>query len=303
VNDLIPTCAPHDPAPRAPSIAVPRNACDCHAHVCGPAPRYPYAANRIYTPPDALMPEYRHMLDTLGVDRAVLVQPSVYGTDNRAMLDALDTDPQRLRGVAVVEFDVSVAEIEAMHARGVRGARCNIVDLTDGKGVLPVAALKSLAERIAAFGWHIEFLMHVDEFPDLDRQLAPIQVPMVFGHLGYVPAARGLHTAGFEALLRLMRGGQAWVKMTAPYRLTGSALPYGDVDAFAARLVEAAPQRLVWGSDWPHVICKTAMPNDGDLFDIFTRWVPDAEVRHRILVDNPAQLYGFQPMRPRSCPT
>jgi 2-pyrone-4,6-dicarboxylate lactonase len=243
--DSIPTCAPFDPAPRAPSFAVPPGACDCHAHVCGPATRYPYWPKRIYTPPDAVLPAYRHMLDTLGIERAVLVQPSVYGTDNRAMLDALAADPQRLRGVAVVEFDVTVAEIESLHAQGVRGVRCNIVDLKDGKGMLPMDALKPLASRIAPFGWHMEFLMHVDEFPDLDRQLAQFPVPVVFGHLGYVPAARGLRTEGYEALLRLMRDGKAWVKLTGPYRLTTGELPYAEVDEFAARLVEAAPQRLV----------------------------------------------------------
>jgi predicted TIM-barrel fold metal-dependent hydrolase len=293
VADSIPGCAPFDPAPRAPSFAVPRNACDTHAHVCGPAARYPYWPQRIYTPPDALLADYRHMLDTLGIERAVLVQPSVYGTDNRAMLDAIAADPQRLRGVAVVEAGITAAEIESLHAQGVRGVRCNIVDLKDGKGVLPMEALRSLASRVAPFGWHMEFLMHVDEFPDLDRQLCALPVPLVFGHLGYVNVARGLRTEGFEALLRLARGGKAWVKLTGPYRLTSSELPYAEVDEFAARLVEAAPQRLVWGSDWPHVTMKTAMPNDGALFDVFARWVPDAALRQRILVDNAAQLYGF----------
>jgi 2-pyrone-4,6-dicarboxylate lactonase len=159
--------------------------------------------------------------------------------------------------------------------------------------VLPVDALKSLASRIAPFGWHLEFLMHVDEFPDLDLQLTGIPVPMVFGHLGYVPVATGPKTPGFEALLRLMRDGRAWVKMTAPYRLTSSELPYTQADIFAARLVEAAPERLVWGSDWPHVTMKSAMPNDGDLFDVFARWVPDETIRNRILVENAAQLYDF----------
>jgi 2-pyrone-4,6-dicarboxylate lactonase len=293
MDDSTPTCPPHDSAPRAPSFAVPTGACDCHAHVCGPAGRYPYATDRIYTPPDALPSHYRHMLDTLGIERAVLVQPSVYGTDNRAMLDALAADPKRLRGVAVVDFDVSTAQVESLHARGVRGVRCNIVDLKTGKGVLPVDALKSLAAKVAPFGWHMEFLMHVDEFPDLDRQLSAIPVPMVFGHLGYVPASRGLHTDGFEALLRMMKDGRAWVKLTAPYRLTLSALPYSDVDEFAERLLDAAPQRLVWGSDWPHVIIKTAMPNDGDLFEVFARWVPAQADRRRILVDNAAALYDF----------
>jgi 2-pyrone-4,6-dicarboxylate lactonase len=293
MNDSTPTCAPHDPAPRAPTTAVPRDACDCHAHVCGPPSRYPYAPDRIYTPPDATMPDYRHLLDVLGVGRAVLVQPSVYGTDNRALLDALDTDPERLRGVAVVDGDIAIETLEAMHARGVRGVRCNIVDRKEGKGVLPVPELRALAERIEPLGWHIEFLMHVDDFPDLDRQLAPIRVPMVFGHLGYVKVDKGTETAGFAALLRLMRNGQAWVKLTAPYRLTESELPYPGVEALAARLLATQPEQLVWGSDWPHVIIKSSMPNDGDLFDVFSRWVPDAEMRRRILVDNPARLYGF----------
>lgn len=288
-----PLCAPHDPDPRRPAVAVPAGACDVHAHVCGPADRYPLIPERLYTPPEASMADFRHMLDALGVDRAVLVQPSIYGTDNRAMLDALASDPQRLRGVAVVPFDVPAGEIERLHAAGVRGVRCNIVDLKAGKGQLPLDALRRLAARIAPFGWHVEFLMHVDEFPDLDRQLADFPVPVVFGHLGYVPVARGTGTAGFAALLRLMRDGRAWVKLTAPYRLTGSAMPYPDTDAFAAELVDAAPGQLIWGSDWPHVYIRTAMPNDGDLFDVFARWVPDPVLRERILVDHPVRLYGF----------
>jgi predicted TIM-barrel fold metal-dependent hydrolase len=274
-------------------VAVPGNACDCHAHVCGPADRYPYWAQRIYTPPDASPADYRFMLDALGITRAVLVQPSVYADDNRALLDALDEDPVRLRGVAVVPYDSRSADLEALHERGVRGVRCNIVDLKESKGQLPLQSLRQLAMQIAPLGWHLEFLMHVDEFPDLDRQLGDFPVPLVFGHLGYVSTLRGPATEGFAALLRLVRDGKAWVKLTAPYRLTGSEMPYADTDAFAQRLVDAAPGRLVWGSDWPHVIVKTAMPNDGDLFDVFARWVPDAEVRKRILVDNPAQLYGF----------
>ena len=289
----IPTCAAHDPNPRAPKQAFPPLACDTHAHVCGPAGRYPYWSERIYTPPDALLGDFRAMLDTLGCERAVLVQPSVHDTDNRAMLAALDQDPVRLRGVAVVPFDVEAAEIERLHAAGVRGVRCNIVDLKTGKGQLPLDALRSLAAKIQPYGWHVEFLMHVNEFPDLDRQLANFPVPVVFGHLGYAPTSTGTSDAGFKALMRLMKDGAAWAKMTGPYRLTASSMPYPDTDAFAFALVEAAPQQLIWGSDWPHVIVKTGMPNDGDLADLLIHWVPDAAVRNRILVDNPARLYGF----------
>jgi predicted TIM-barrel fold metal-dependent hydrolase len=268
-------------------------ACDCHAHVCGPESRYPYSPNRLYTPEDASPADYRRMLDSLGMERGVLVQPSIYGTDNRALLDALAQDTARLRGVAVVPYDIESRELERLHEAGVRGVRQNIVDLKDGKGVLPLEPLRALAKRIKPFGWHVEFLMHVDEFPQLDRQLADFPVDVVFGHLGYVSAAKSPPEPGFQALLRLLRDGKAWVKLTAPYRLTMSALPYRDTDAFARALVDAAPQRLVWGTDWPHVFIKTALPEERKLLALLEHWVPHERLRRRILVDHPAQLYGF----------
>lgn len=288
-----PFAAPHDPHPRKPQVAVPAQACDTHAHVFGPGNTYPFIPNGLYTPSDALLPDFRHMLDALGVERAVLVQPSIYGTNNDCMLEALRQDTKRLRGVAVIPFDSDAKAIERLHAQGVRGVRCNIVDLKTGAGQLPLEPLRALAKRIQPFGWHVEFLMHVDEFPTLDRQLADFPVACAFGHLGYVPAAKGTGTQGFQALLRLMRDGKAWVKLTAPYRLTLSEMPYADTDAFAQALVEASPQRLLWGSDWPHVLVKSKMPNDGGLFDVFAKWVPDEKTRRAILVENPATLYDF----------
>ena len=270
-----------------------RGACDCHAHVCGPESRYPYSPNRLYTPEDASPADYRRMLDALGMERGVLVQPSIYGTDNRALLDALAQDPKRLRGIAVVPYDIHARELEKLHQAGVRGVRQNIVDLKEGKGQLPLDDLRKLAAKIKPFGWHVEFLMHVDEFPQLDRQLADFPVDVVFGHLGYVPARKSPAEPGFQALLRLMRDGKAWVKLTAPYRLTMSAMPYSDTDALARALVDAAPQRLLWGTDWPHVFIKTAMPEDRQLLALLEHWVPDERLRRRILVDQPAELYGF----------
>ena len=269
--------------------------CDCHAHVCGPENRYPYAPSRLYTPHDALPGDFRRMLDRLGITRGVLVQPSIYGTDNRALLDALAQDPARLRGVAVVPWEITSKEVEGLHASGVRGVRVNIVDLKEGKGVLPLDALRKLGEKIRPLGWHVEFLMHVDEFPELDRQLADFPVDVVFGHLGYVSTSKNIREPGFQALLRLMRDGKAWVKLTAPYRLTMSPMPYPDVAPFAQALVEAAPERLVWGTDWPHVFIKTAMPDDAALLELFKRWVPDERMQRCILVDNPAALYKFPP--------
>jgi 2-pyrone-4,6-dicarboxylate lactonase len=287
-----PNCAPHDPHPVEPSIKLPEGACDCHAHVCGPQDKYDYAENRLYTPPDALLSDFRQMLDALGIQRGVLVQPSIYGFDNRAMLDAIAMDPIRLRGVAALPADVSIAEIERLHSLGVRGTRCNIVDLKDGKGVLPVEYLQTLAEKIKPFDWHIEFLMHVNEFPDLDVQLDKLPVPLVFGHHGYEPAETA-GSEGFEALLRLMRDGKAWTKLTGPYRQTMEAFPYAAVRPIAQRLMEAAPQRLLWGTDWPHVHIKTGMPNDGGLLNLFVDWVRSDDLVKQIMVVNPAMLYGF----------
>lgn len=292
-NASAPLCAAPDPHPRAPAAKFPPMSCDTHAHICGPSAKYLYDAARIYTPPDALLPDYRHMLETLGVSRAVLVQPSVYGTDNAALLDALATDPKRLRGVAVIKPDTPFAELERMHEAGVRGVRCNIVDVKEGKGKLPMDMLLALARRIQPLGWHLEFLMHVDEFPDLDKLLDGFPVETVFGHLGYMKTDKGLNAPGFKSLLRLLQTGRGWVKLTGPYRISAGALPYADVTPYAHALMEAAPTQVVWGSDWPHVMVKGAMPNDGDLADCLSAWVPEQKMREQVLAHNPARLYGF----------
>jgi predicted TIM-barrel fold metal-dependent hydrolase len=291
-----PLCAAPDVEPHAPGTALPRGTCDCHAHICGPAALYPYDGERIYTPPDATLASYRHLLATLGVDRAVLVQPSVYGTDNRAMLAALRAAGPGFRGVAVVEPTIAAAEVEALHQAGVRGVRLNLVDRREGRNSVPVASVRALADRIAPFGWHIEFLVNLDEAPGFAAAVADLPVPIVLGHLGYPRAgARGWITApGFADLLGMLNGGRCWVKLTGPYRISGAAdMPYEDVDAVAARLAQAVPGRLIWGSDWPHVMMKKPMPNDGALCDLLARWIPDAATRTRILVENPVELYGF----------
>ena len=274
-----------------PAITPPPLSCDTHAHVCGPQSIYPLVANRLYNPPEASLQEYRHMLDTLGVQRGVLVQPSVYGTDNRALLDGLVQAQGRLRGVAVLPYDVSADEVRHLHRLGVRGVRCNIVDLKEGKGQLPLAGLQQLARTIAPLGWHLEFLMHVNEFPDLHRQMRTLPVPLVFGHLGYVPTSVG-GCEGFEGLLDLARAGQAWIKMTAPYRLTPESSPYASVAPVARLLCQQVPDRLLWGSDWPHVFIKTPMPNDGDLIDLMGSWMSSSADLHAIWVDHPKHLYG-----------
>jgi predicted TIM-barrel fold metal-dependent hydrolase len=288
-----PACAAPDFFPRKPKLVLPAGACDCHAHILGPAAEFAYAPERIYTPPDCLLGDYQTMLNTLGLERAVLVQPSVYGTDNRVMLRALRVGGSALRGVAVVDARVSEAELNDMHQAGVRGVRVNVVDVKEGKGALPLAELRYLAQRVAPLGWHMEFLMHVNEHPDLDQAFADFPVQVVLGHLGYMPTSQGLQSPGFQALLRLLNEGRTWVKLTGPYRISSNALPYSDVKAFAQALLQTAPDRVLWGSDWPHVMLKGTMPNDADLLDLLGSWIPDEEDLQKVLVSNPRRLYGF----------
>ena len=290
-NPQAPLCAGPDPTPHKPRLTLPPSSCDCHAHICDG--RYPYWSGRVYTPPNCLLPDYRHMLATLGVERAVLVQPSVYGVDNAALLDALQAGGGAFRGVAVVEETIDAATLERMHAAGIRGVRCNIVDIAEDKGKLPLALLEGLAAKIRPLGWHVELLMHADEFPQMDRAFADFPVDIVLGHLGYLPARKGTADGGFQALLRLMRAGKAWVKLTGPYRISSGPMPYDDTIPFARALLDAAPDRVLWGTDWPHVMLKGAMPNDGELCDLLAAWIPDEALRKRVLVDNPAVLYGF----------
>jgi predicted TIM-barrel fold metal-dependent hydrolase len=264
--------------------------------VCGPEEVFPYADERIYTPPDSTLRDYLELLGALGVERAVLVQPSVYGTDNRALLDALARIKKGLRGVAVVDFDIATSDIRAMDEAGIRGVRLNVVDHSGERNVVPVEEVRRLAETIAPFGWHVEFLVNLDEAPRFAAAIEGLPVDVVVGHLGYPRSGAGSWsgTASFDAFLRLFETGRCWVKLTGPYRISSAPdLPYADVVPLARRLAAVNPERLLWGTDWPHVMMKKPMPNDGDLADLIADWLPDAGLRERVLVTNPASLYRF----------
>jgi len=300
-SNTAPLCQAPNSEIRSPQIVFPAGAVDCHAHVCGPATQFPYSQERIYTPPDATLESYQALLSMLRVDRAVLVQPSVYGTDNSAMLSALLSHPQKFRGVAVISSDpktVTDEDLANLHAAGVRGLRCNIVDIADKSAGLPIEQLRNLANRIKSFGWHLELLMHVNEYPHLAKTFEDFPVELVFGHFGYSHSKHGVADKGFQGLLDLMKNQRAWVKMTGPYRICDGDLPYLDMRPLNDAVIQANPSRLIWGSDWPHVMVKKHMPHDADLCDLLGTWVQDVNLRNSILVDNPCILYDFPALNP-----
>lgn len=282
------------PGPRAhasrPSWRAPSDATDCHCHVFGPFDRYPLSPGRSYTPPEASVAQYLDMLGTIGLFRTVIVQPSIYGTENAVTLDAVDAiGLDRARAVAVVDDGFGAAELEAMAARGARGVRFNAVS---GNGT-PVEQLERLAERIAPLGWHVQLYTQASAMPELEPVLRRLPTPVVVDHMGGVKAAEsGVEHPGFRSLLRLLEGG-AWVKLSG-YR-SSAGPPYDDVAPIARALLQAAPDRCVWGTDWPHPSLHdpAEVPDDGALLDALGRWAPDAETRRAVLVDNPARLYGF----------
>jgi predicted TIM-barrel fold metal-dependent hydrolase len=279
-----------DPEPRPAGFRPPRGSVDTHFHVFGDPARYPYVPNRSYTPPAAPYAAYTHMLDALGIARGVLVQPSVYGTDNRLLSDILESDRSRLRGIAVIDRKTPYETLERLDRAGVRGVRANLLY----RGGISFEEAALVARRVVDLGWHLQLLIDVSAFPDLRRRLEGIEVPLVFDHMGHMPAELGPGCRGFREMLALLREGRAWVKLSGAYRISRAHGPlHPDVDPLAAAILETAPGRAVWATDWPHPAVTKPMPNDGALLDLLQRWAPDESLRHRVLVDNPAELYGF----------
>ncbi len=288
-DDDLPLSDPPDPEPRAPGFAIPDGACDCHAHVIGTGSLFPLQDDRSFTPPEAPLTAYLRLLDRLGLARGVLVQPSVYGTDNRCLLQALALHRNRLRGVAVVPPDLPEIELTSLGHAGIRALRFNLLY----RGGIALDHVETLARRIDPLRWHLEFVIDPARLPALAPRLAALPVEIVIDCLGYVPAATGIDHPGFRALLKLVAGGRCWVKLTGANRISAAA-PFHDTIPLARALVETDPTRLVWGSDWPHMATPGPMVNDGDLLDLLPLWVPDARMRHLILVENPGRLYGFE---------
>jgi predicted TIM-barrel fold metal-dependent hydrolase len=252
-------------------------------------PRYPLVDTRSYTAPEASPRAYLAMLKATGMTHGVLVQPSVHGTDNSLIAETLRAEGGKLRGIAVVAPEVSERELEALNQAGYRGCRLNVLF----GGGIGLAAIDTLAKKVASFGWHLQFLIDVREIAPIAKKLEKLPVPWVVDHMGYVPAHEGVSNAGFRTLVSLLRDSDGWVKISGAFRLSSEGPPYRDTIPFAHALLDARPDRLVWGSDWPHVAVKPPMPKIGELLDLLADWVPDEGQRKRVLVDNAHKLYGF----------
>jgi predicted TIM-barrel fold metal-dependent hydrolase/ketosteroid isomerase-like protein len=273
-----------------PGFAAPRGACDCHAHIIGPEARFPFVEPRSFTPPDALVPEYRSMLGTLGIERNVVVQPSVYGTDNSRTLRAvIELGPDRARGIASVEESVSLAELRELDAAGFKGARF----ITMARGGAPIEHLQGVARKIAPLGWHIEMFVPTDAWPELYSRVRDLPTPVVFDHMAHITPDRKAEDPALIAVMKLLETGRCWVKLCG-YRVSLAGYPYADVAPVAQRFVRHALERCVWGTDWPHTKVEGHMPDDGELLTLLADWVPEASARDRILVQNPEALYGFE---------
>ena len=273
-----------------PRTAAPPGATDCHHFIFDS--RYPPAPASRLRPGEALPDEYRDLQARLGTTRHVVVQPSTYGTDTRLMLAALLDFGPDARGVAVVTPGVSDDALKRMNEAGVRGVRFNLVE----PGRTSLDMVRPLAERVASLGWLVQILMLGTQIAEHQDMLAQLPCPVLFDHFGRIPQPGGVESPGFVALRRLLDGGRAWVKLSAPYQDSKFGPPtYADVGTVARAFIQAAPERLVWATDWPHGT-EQIKPDDALLFDLLADWAPDPAVRDRILVANPAALFGFPPV-------
>ena len=289
------TTAPPDPNTRTPSFKPPPLACDAHCHVFGPAAKFPYAPDAPYWPPDAPFEALRKLHSILGIERAVIVHASCHGADMRVTLDAIARSGGRYRGTAIIDDSYTEKDFEKMHTGGIRGVRFNFVRHLGGRP--DMAFFDRTVARLEEMGWHL--ILHLDaaDLVEFRQKFQAIRVPMVIDHMGRVRAADGLEQEPFRVLLDFMKNENFWVKVCGAERVSSKGPPFDDALPFARALIEAAPGRILWGTDWPHPNVGKHMPNDGDLVELFARMAPEPELQRKILVDNPARLYGFPPQR------
>ncbi len=289
-TDKNPPYIPFHPNPSKPHFVPPPGSVDAHCHVFGPASRFAYAPERKYTPVDAPKEKLFALRDFLGFDKNVIVQASCHGTDNSALLDALTNSKGKARGVAVIGEEVTDAELARMNSAGVRGVRFNfvkrLVDFT------PRDVLERIAARIAPLGWHIVVYFEMPDLPELESFFTSLPTKVVVDHMGRPNVKKGIDHPEFRRYLHLLAEHEnIWSKVSCPERLTVAGAPYDDVVPFARSLVENFPDRVLWGTDWPHPNMPVEAPDDGILVDVVPKIALTAELQRKLLVDNPMRLY------------
>lgn len=285
------TIAPPDPNTRTPAYEAPPGACDAHCHVFGPGDVFPYAATRRYTPPDSPKERLFELHDTLGIERAVIVHASCHGIDPGVTLDAIAASTGRYLGVCNADQSFTEKKFDELHAGGMRGVRFNFVKHLGGPPDLD--QMRRVIAKVEHLPWHVELHFDAKDLLEYEAVLDEIPLPVIIDHMGRTPVAEGLHQAPFQALLqKLGESDNLWVKVSGSERISAAGPPFSDAVPFARACIEAAPDRVVWGTDWPHPNVRI-MPNDGDLVDLIPKMAPDADMQRKLLVENPARLYGF----------
>jgi predicted TIM-barrel fold metal-dependent hydrolase len=283
--------APPDPNPRRPRYVPPPLACDAHCHVFGPAAKFPFDPDAAYHAPDAPFEALCALHERLGLARAVIVHASCHGSDMRVTLDAIARSGGRMRGTAIVDERSTARDFERLHEGGIRGVRFNFVKHLGGRPEL--GFFRRSVDIAKSLGWHL--ILHLDaaDLVEFEEMFKALPLPFVIDHMGRVKAADGLEQKPFQVLLDFMKNDNCWVKVCGAERVSSLGPPFTDAVPFARALVAAAPQRVLWGTDWPHPNVGKHMPNDGDLVDLIPLIAPDAATQRKLLVDNPARLYGF----------
>jgi 2-pyrone-4,6-dicarboxylate lactonase len=285
------SCPPPDPNTRTPKFKAPPKACDAHCHVFGPKALFPYHPTSTYEPPDAGKDRLKQLHAILGIERAVIVQASCHGPDNSAMLDAIASSNGAYRGVCIARASFTDADFQRLHDCGVRGVRFNFV--THLGGTPNLDAMRSILARVKPLGWHVIIHVNAEDLIKFEEFFSQIEMEIVVDHMGRVPCDQGTGQEAFQILKRFMQRENWWCKICGAERISRAGPPFHDAVPFAQELIALAPNRILWGTDFPHPNITRWMPNDGDLLDLVPRFAPDPALQKKILVDNPERLYRF----------
>jgi len=293
-------CYPPDPNTKKPHFTPPAEACDTHFHVFGPPEKFPFVSTHEYTPPAAPLEHYQKMAAIIGMERAVVVQPSVHGLDNSATLDAIANSRGCFRGVGRIDDKTSKAELQRLHDGGIRGVRFNLLDRPRGNVELDI--FDRCVEHIVALGWSVDLHIDTKNLLEQEKRIRALPLPVVIDHIARIKPAEGLNQPAFQLLLDLMSEKHVWVKVSGADKICNTrvhdyfGLPFLEVIPYARAVIAAAPDRVIWGTDWPHSnnFAPGHTPNDGDLVDLLAEFASDEQTRRKILVANPAKLYGFE---------